>query len=507
MSEVKVNKISPRTNCGTVTVGDSGDSVSVTAGVPVTVNGDLKSNALKATDGGSIISQSGTTITLGASGDTVSLASGASQSGFGREGSVDWQTTIKTGDFTAVSGEGYFINTTSGAITMTLPSSPSAGDIVAIKDYANTFDTNKLTINRNGSSISGDAVNPEITTEGQALTLVYGDATKGWQSVAAATESDLPKPQFIAATGGTITTVCTNFKVHTFTGPGTFCVSNAGNAAGSNKVSYIVVAGGGGGGSVVSAGGGGGGFREGKSADAGYTASPLVAPDGLTVTATGFPITVGGAGTGGTVPDTFGNAGKGGNSIFSTITSTGGGGAGNDQGTGQPGGSGGGRLRNTVGAGNTPPVSPPQGNPGGCGSTSGSHFAGGGGGATAAGAAGAAPAAGGNGGAGATTNINGSPKSFSGGGGGSSTVNTGQTGTLGNGGVGGGGGASMQGSNPTGSNGGVGFNNGADGNPGTSNTGGAGGTNSGGGGGGGAHGSGPGGAGGSGIVIIRYKFQ
>jgi len=48
MSEIKVNKISPRTNCGTVTVGDSGDSVSVTAGVPVTINGDLKSSALKA---------------------------------------------------------------------------------------------------------------------------------------------------------------------------------------------------------------------------------------------------------------------------------------------------------------------------------------------------------------------------------------------------------------------------------------------------------------------------
>src|SRR6056300_269180 len=142
MSEVKVNKISPRTNCGAVTVGDSGDSVSVSAGVPVTVNGDLKSNALKATDGGSIISQCGTTITLGASGDTVSLASGASQSGFGRAGSVDWQTSIKTSDFTAVSGEGYFVNTTSGAITVTRRASPSVGDIVAIKDYANTADTN-----------------------------------------------------------------------------------------------------------------------------------------------------------------------------------------------------------------------------------------------------------------------------------------------------------------------------------------------------------------------------
>jgi hypothetical protein len=76
MSEVKVNKISPRTNCGTVTVGDSGDSVSVSAGVPVTVNGDLKSNALKAVDGGSIISQCGTTITLGASGDSVTVTAG-----------------------------------------------------------------------------------------------------------------------------------------------------------------------------------------------------------------------------------------------------------------------------------------------------------------------------------------------------------------------------------------------------------------------------------------------
>ena len=128
MSEVKVNKISPRTNCGTVTVGDSGDSVSVSAGVPVTVNGDLKSNALKATDGGSIISQSGTNITIGASGDTVSLASGASQSGFGRSGSVDWQTgSIKTATFTAASGEGYFCNTTSSAFTVNLPAGAFLG--------------------------------------------------------------------------------------------------------------------------------------------------------------------------------------------------------------------------------------------------------------------------------------------------------------------------------------------------------------------------------------------
>ena len=72
-SEIKVNRITPITDCGTTTIGESGDSVQI--------EGNLKSNALKATDGGSIISQSGTTITLGASGDTIALASGASQTG------------------------------------------------------------------------------------------------------------------------------------------------------------------------------------------------------------------------------------------------------------------------------------------------------------------------------------------------------------------------------------------------------------------------------------------
>src|SRR6056300_2043567 len=155
MSEVKVNKISPRTNCGTVTVGDSGDSVSVSAGVPVTVNGDLKSNALKAVDGGSIISQCGTDITLGASGDTINLASGASQSGFGRTGTVDWQTgDIKTATFTAANGEGYFANTSGGTFTVNLPAG-SAGAIVSVSDYTRTFQTNNLTVSPNGSEKIG----------------------------------------------------------------------------------------------------------------------------------------------------------------------------------------------------------------------------------------------------------------------------------------------------------------------------------------------------------------
>ena len=84
--------------------------------------------------------QCGTTLTLGESGDTVTLGTGASQSGFGRTGTVNWDTTKKTTGFTAVSGNGYFCDTAAvGAFTLTLHSSPSAGDIVSVKDYKGTF--------------------------------------------------------------------------------------------------------------------------------------------------------------------------------------------------------------------------------------------------------------------------------------------------------------------------------------------------------------------------------
>jgi hypothetical protein len=492
MSEIKVNKISPRTACGTVTLGDSGDSVTVTAGVPVTVNGDLKSNALKAVDGGSIISQCGTNITLGASGDTINLAAGASQTGFGRTGTVDWDTTAKTTNFNAVSGNGYFVNTSGGAVTMTLPASPSAGDIVAFKDYANTFDTNNLTVARNGSFIGGVAADAVISVEGQAVTMVYVDGTKGWLATYAATESDLPKPSFIAATGGTVT-CCGDYKIHTFTGPGTFTVTCGGNASGSNSVDYVVVAGGGGGSKTCGGGGGGaGGYREGFNPGS-YTASPL-ATTALPVTATGYPIVVGGGGTYGPActPATDGS-----NSIFSTITSTGGGGAGGFQLAGRSGGSGGGggarEPSATGGAGNTPPVSPPQGQPGGAAKTEATpanDAGGGGGGATAAGGIGsnvpapAPPSPFGKGGDGATTSINGSSTTYAGGGGGGAEACGGVAGSGGSGGGGQGGGPYAPGNNGT-----------------------AGTTNTGGGGGGARCAAANGGTGGSGIVIIRYKFQ
>ena len=457
MSEVKVNKISPRTNCGTVQLGDSGDTITIPAGATITNSG--------------------------------------TQTGFGRTGTVDWQTTVKTSTFTAASGEGYFVDTNGGAITVNLPAG-TAGAIVAIKDYRNTFDTNNVTVAANGSDkIGGDSSSDAtLSTEGIAVTFVFIDSTRGWLVVNSGLQSEMPTALFVAATGGT-TVTCGDFKIHTFTSPGSFCVSCAGNAAGSNAVDYLVVAGGAGGAGASSAGGGGaGGFRLSNSTCMpGPLTSPLANPSGLPVPATSYPITVGGGGTAGP-SSTPSVSGQGSNSIFSSITSAGGGasvsfpGPGNASAGGSGGGVGG---TQTVGAGNTPPVSPPQGNNGGQGNNPGGG--GGGGGAGAGGGEGPNPPglAGGTGGIGSFVvqsgfaGCNGTPgpvsstRYFAGGGGGRGEPGTGNKA----GGAGGGGTGAAGSSGVT---------------AGTTNTGGGGG------------GSGSGGAGttgGSGIVIIRYKFQ
>ena len=95
---------------------------------------------------------------------------------------------------------------------------------------------------------------------GQSATFVYVDAAEGWVNINETQTSVTGVPPFVTATGGCVT-CCGNFKVHTFLGPGTFCVTGAGTPAGSTKVDYLVVAGGGGGAVQQSGGGGGGGFR------------------------------------------------------------------------------------------------------------------------------------------------------------------------------------------------------------------------------------------------------
>ena len=442
----------------------------------------IKVNTIQNTCGADIIKESSNTITIGASGDTVTLASGASQSGFGRSGSVDWQTSsIKTSTFTAADGEGYFIDTSSGGVTVNLPAG-SAGAIVAFADYTRTFTTNNLTIVPNGSNkIGGTAANATLDTDGESATFVYVDSTEGWINVQQ-TQTSVEGRVFLTATGGNSVTTSGDFKIHTFTSPGTFCVSAISTVPGENIVSYLVVAGGGAGGNPDrSGGGGGGGFRENKSPVDTYTASPLEGSADVAVTATAFPITVGAGGTV-SVPAC---GGSGSNSVFSTVTSAGGGAGGgyNHPNNGTPGGSGGGGSigSGTGGTGNTPPVSPAQGTNGGNGPSSlpSSASGAGGGGATVAGTP-APSSASGAGGDGATTNINGSPTAFAGGGGGGGCSSPGACGGAGGGGDGG------RLAPPIATGGG------------TANTGGGGG------------GAGPGagtGTGGSGIVIIRYKFQ
>jgi hypothetical protein len=467
---------------------------------------------------------SGSTLTLGGSGTAVTLACGATQSGFGRTGTVDWQTgDIKTGNFTATNGEGYFVNTTSGGITVNLPAGV-AGAIVGLKDYAGTWDDNAVTLNPNGSDKIGGGTTIDVTlsAEGGSVLLVFVDSTQGWlttqQSV---TTSPSGAATFNSATGGNTTITCGNFKTHIFTSPGTFTVCSVGSFQ-DGKVEYLVVAGGGGGGSsdnpissaAETGGAGAGGFR---SFICG-SPNPLNAPAGLAVTATSFPIAVGGGGAGKTSPP--GNTGGCGSaSTFHTIQSAGGaggttgftpsafnglnGGSGSGGGACSPGSPG----TTGAGTGNTPPVAPPQGNNGGTGQHVPGNWAAGGGG-------------GGAGGVGANASNPGTPGIGQGGcGGAGSFIPTavigptapsyGEPGPAGRYFAGGGGGGSMF-SSPTAGLGGLGGGgDGASGPPGAARQGGAGVTNTGGGAGGQGRSS-PNattGNGGSGIVIIRYRFQ
>jgi len=383
----------------------------------------------------------------------------------GRTGTVDWITTPKvTGDspITGVTAKGYFLNTTAGAITLNLPAGV-AGSIISMADYGDTWQTNNVTVSPNGSEkIGGTNADVTLDTQGQSVTLVYVDSTQGWLNTMDST-SNVRGEAFVTATGGCITTVCTNYKVHEFTGPGTFCVSAQGS--GSNTVDYLVVAGGGGAGKSWGGGGGGGGARMSPGTASGcYTASPLGASPAvaLPVSVQGYPITVGGGGTSPGPSGSAGSGGKGDDSSFSSITSTGGGFGARCGCGGGPGGSGGGASGpgGSGGSGDTPDVTPNQGFDGG--DAPGTAGGAGGGGAGAVGADAPLNTVA-RGGAGIQNNINGDPaptSHFSGGGG-----------------------------NPTSPCGTGGDTN----NNGTTNRGGGGGND--------------GGLGGSGVVMIRYKFQ
>ena len=81
---------------------------------------------------------------------------------------------------TAVSGNGYLINATTGNITLTLPSSPTEGDSVGISDAYSKATTNTITIARNSENISGNASDLVLGIAGVGYILMYADSTQGW---------------------------------------------------------------------------------------------------------------------------------------------------------------------------------------------------------------------------------------------------------------------------------------------------------------------------------------
>jgi len=384
MSKIEVDAIEPQSGTA-LTVGASGDTVTVTGN-------DVRSDAYKASDGGNLVSQSGTTITLGASGDTINVASGATLVG----GGTVWQSSIKTSNFTASAGEGYFVNTDGGAVEIDLPGSPSVGDEIEFVDFTRNFATANLTLDQGSNKFQGQvasAKKPVYDLDGQGIRIVFSGSTQGW----------------IPTSDDDVTD--------------------------ETDISYPVI-------SLVLAGGGSGGYNPGTAygsgggGSGGYRTQTL----GL-VTGTSYTITVGDGGTSNTSSSTNGSNSSISGSGITTITSAGGGKGGhNGVITGAAGGSGGGAkgVNNSGAAGNTPSTSPSQGNAGGNSGTGGSGGPnGGGGGGGGAGAVGVNGTAtnGGTGGAGAASSITGSAVTRGGGGGGA-TYNGGSEGSGGSGGGG-----------------------------------------------------------------------
>jgi hypothetical protein len=152
---------------GALRLGDNTGSAYVGLKAPATISGDTAYTLTLPTATGT----TGQVLALSDGSGTLSFATVA--------GGAAWQA-VKTSGFTAVAKEGYFCNTNSSAFTATLPASAVIGDFISFIDYAGTFDTNNLTIGRNGHNIQGVAEDLTVSVERAGLTLVYVDSTQGW---------------------------------------------------------------------------------------------------------------------------------------------------------------------------------------------------------------------------------------------------------------------------------------------------------------------------------------
>jgi len=344
----------------------------------------IKVDTIQDQDGNNIINENANTITIGKSGDTVTVASGATFVG----GGIDWQSTIVTGTtLSAVAGKGYWIDTTSNACTVTLPASASVGDQIIFTDYARTWATNNLTINTNSLNYQGNtSPNPVYNTVGESVHIVYSGATQGWIPVDDGAVA-LETPQnysvdFLVIAGGasgggeaggggaaggyrtSTQTVDGGTTITVTVGDGGAGVvgSNSGNDGSDSSISgsgltTITSAGGGAGGFYnadgLSGGSGGGGGGKTGNSTGGSGNTPSTSPSqgnngGIGVQNPGRK-GGGGGGAGAVGANAATNAGNGGNGTASSITGSsvtragGGGGGTNNAGDNQGfGGSGGG---------------------------------------------------------------------------------------------------------------------------------------------------------------------
>ena len=152
---------------GALRLGDNAGSAYVGLKAPATISGDTAYTLTLPT-------------ATGTSGQVLSLSDGSGSLSFTTvSGGAAWQAVV-TSNLTVVAKAGYFVNTSAAAITTTLPASATIGDFISFIDYSGTFDTNNLTVARNGHKIQGDATDLTVSVERAGFTLVYVDATQGW---------------------------------------------------------------------------------------------------------------------------------------------------------------------------------------------------------------------------------------------------------------------------------------------------------------------------------------
>jgi hypothetical protein len=147
---------------------------------------------------------SGLVSKLGTDGQVLTSAGAGIQSAFEDvAGGVSWQAVETGSTMTAVAGNGYPIDTTSNACTITLPASASNGDQIVFTDYARNWGTNAITIDSNGLNYQGDddTFTVEYTTDGQSVNIVYSGSTNGWIPIEDDTVTDAPINPIYCPTG------------------------------------------------------------------------------------------------------------------------------------------------------------------------------------------------------------------------------------------------------------------------------------------------------------------